>query len=136
MTDSYVIKRKRNIHICSLFCWLILLFFNNVYTNLPAYRKRRQLPYLQSGSARPLISYGGSLRLCAAPTDIRFCSLFLLRGADSTGEFEQIRLVNPQHHRLKVDSKCEITPAKLQNFYETESHNAKKVAKRDENSSF
>ena len=65
-----------------------------------------------------------------------FCPLVLFRGADSVREFEQICLVNPQHHRTKVDSSCENTPAKVQKFYETESHNAKKVAKRDENSSF
>jgi len=60
----------------------------------------------------------------------------VLRGADSEYDFEQICLVDSQHHQLKVDSSCENTPAKLQNFYETESHKAKKVAKRDENSSF
>ena len=65
-----------------------------------------------------------------------FCPLVLFRGADSVREFEQICLVNPQQHRLKVDSSCENTPAKVQKFYETESHNAKKVAKRDENSFF
>ena len=65
-----------------------------------------------------------------------FCPLVLFRGADSVREFEQICLVNPQHHRAKVDSSCENTPAKVQKFYETESHNAKKVAKRDENSFF
>ena len=65
-----------------------------------------------------------------------FCPLVLFRGADSVREFEQICLVDPQHHRLKVDSSCENTTAKLQNFYETESHNPQKITKRDENSSF
>jgi len=65
-----------------------------------------------------------------------FCPLVLFRGADSVREFEQICLVDPQYHRLKVDSSCENTPAKLQNFFEMKSHKAKKVAKRDENSSF
>lgn len=65
-----------------------------------------------------------------------FCPLVLFRGADSVREFEQICLVSPQHHRTKVDSLCENTPAKLQKFFETESHYAIKVAKRDENSSF
>ena len=36
----------------------------------------------------------------------------------------------------KVELSYEITFAKLQNFYKTGSYNAKKVAKRDENSSF
>ena len=65
-----------------------------------------------------------------------FCPLVLFRGADSVREFEQICLVDPQHHQQKVDSACENTAAKLQNFYETESYKAKKVAKRDGNSSF
>lgn len=65
-----------------------------------------------------------------------FARFFSIRGSGSSGEFEQICLVDPQHHQLKVDSSCENTPAKLQKFYEMESHNAKKVAKRDENSSF
>ena len=98
--------------------------------------KAQTTAILLTGPLQPLISYGGSLRLCAAPTDIRFCSSFSIRGSGSSGEFEQICLVDPQHHQLKVDSSCENTTAKLQNFYETESHNPQKITKRDENSSF
>ena len=42
-----------------------------------------------------------------------FCPLILFRGADSVREFEQICLVNPQHHRQNIDSSCETL---LQNY--------------------
>ena len=71
------------------------------------------------------------------PMEFRFCPFgFSFEVLIRLENYEQICLVNPQHHQLKVDSSCENTPAKLQNFYETESRKAKKVAKRDENSFF
>lgn len=70
----------------------ILSFFNSSVLTRLTQRKRRQLPYLLTGPLQPLISYGGSLRLSAAPTDIRFCSSFSIRGSGSSGEFEQICL--------------------------------------------
>ena len=62
--------------------------------------------------------------------------LLVLRGADSEDDLSKYVLCIRSVIDPKVDSSCENTPAKLQFFYETKSHNAKKVAKRDENSSF
>ena len=108
-----------------------------ISTNLWAKKEAQTTAIRLPGSARPKSPMDEAYAYAYAPNgDLFLPFILVLRGADSEDDLSKYVLCIRSVIDPKVDSSCENTPAKLQFFYETESHNAKKVAKRDEKSSF